>query len=137
MRPDALLESCLYAADLEAAEQFYSGVLNLESIAKEPGRHVFFRCGTGVFLVFNPAATASTPGSVGGAPIPMHGSRGPGHLAFRVEEEALPAWRARLQATGVAIESEVAWPRGGHSIYFRDPAGNSLELATASVWGLE
>ena len=35
---------------------------------------------------------------------------------------------------GVAIESEVSWPNGGHSIYIRDPAGNSLEFATPDIW---
>jgi hypothetical protein len=36
----------------------------------------------------------------------------------------------------VAIEHEATWPRGGRSFYFRDPAGNSLELATPRIWGL-
>ena len=44
--------------------------------------------------------------------------------------------RERLQQEGVAIESEVTWPGGGRSIYFRDPAGNSLEFAMAGIWGL-
>jgi catechol 2,3-dioxygenase-like lactoylglutathione lyase family enzyme len=92
---------------------------------------VFFRCGAGVFLVFHPEATA-TPGG----PTPPHGARGPGHLAFAVPEAELPAWRERLAAHAVALETEVAWPRGGRSLYFRDPAGNSVELATPAVWGL-
>ena len=28
------------------------------------------------------------------------------------------------------------WPGGGRSIYFRDPAGNCVELVTPGVWGL-
>ena len=46
-------------------------------------------------------------------------------------------WRERLSAEGIAIEKEVDWPGGGRSIYFRDPAGNSVELASARIWRLE
>ncbi|MEJ2147783.1 MAG: VOC family protein, partial [Acidobacteriota bacterium] len=52
-----VLETCLYARDLEAAEQFYAGVLGLQPFSRNPGRHVFFRCGDAVFLVFNPEVT--------------------------------------------------------------------------------
>jgi len=44
--------------------------------------------------------------------------------------------RRKLQESGVAIEQEVEWPRGGKSIYLRDPAGNLVELVTPGVWGL-
>jgi catechol 2,3-dioxygenase-like lactoylglutathione lyase family enzyme len=136
MKPEGVLESCLYADDLEAAEAFYSGVLHLDVLAKEAGRHVFFRCGGGVVLVFNADATSSQVTEVGGAKIPLHGTRGAGHLAFLVSSESLGAWRQDLRTKQIAIESEVRWPQGGTSIYFRDPAGNSIELATAVMWGL-
>jgi catechol 2,3-dioxygenase-like lactoylglutathione lyase family enzyme len=48
----------------------------------------------------------------------------------------MDAWRDHLAARGVDIEAEVQWPRGGHSLYFRDPAGNSLELASPRIWGI-
>jgi catechol 2,3-dioxygenase-like lactoylglutathione lyase family enzyme len=73
---------------------------------------------------------------VGGVPLPLHGARGPGHLAFRATEEEIDHWREHLTAQGIEIESEVAWPGGGRSIYFRDPAGNSLEFATGTLWGI-
>src|SRR5438105_1039171 len=57
VKPLNILETCVYARDLEAAERFYTTVLGLEVIARMPGRHVFFRCGRGVFLVFNPDKT--------------------------------------------------------------------------------
>lgn len=136
MQIRGVLETCLYAADLAAAERFYVDVLGLSVIAREPGRHVFFRCGDAVFLVFDPARTRSQPGAVAGAPIPVHGADGAGHVAFRVPVAELPAWRERLGRAAVAIESEVDWPQGGRSIYFRDPAGNSVELASAGIWGL-
>ena len=103
----------------------------LEIIGHEAGRHVFFRVGAaGVLLVFNPQATLQ------GGLLPAHGVRGPGHFALGVRADDLPAWRERLAACGVEVEKEVRWPRGGHSLYFRDPAGNSVELITPGVWGL-
>ena len=69
-----VLEACLYATDLDAAERFYVDVLGLKRYSAMPGRHVFFRCGTGMFLVFNPAPTSSEPSLVGGAIVPAHGA---------------------------------------------------------------
>lgn len=130
MEINAVLETCLYASDLEAAERFYRDVLGLRFLSRVEGRHVFFRCGAGVFLVFNPDATA-VPG------FPPHGAHGPGHVAFRIPASEFDVWRERLRGHAVPIEAEVDWPRGGHSIYFRDPAGNSVELASTDIWGLE
>ena len=135
--PGRILESCLYADDLAAAEAFYAGVLQLTPFARAEGRHVFFRCGPGMFLVFAPAVTASAPGAVGGVPVPAHGAHGPGHVAFAIDDAALGAWRARFDAAGVPIEAEISWPRGGRSLYVRDPAGNSVELASPRIWGLD
>lgn len=131
-----VLETCLYAADLEAAERFYAGVLGLPVFAREPGRHIFFRCGRGMVLVFDPARTAAAAGQVGGIPVPPHGATGPGHVCFRVDADDLPAWRARLAQLDVSIEAAIDWPKGGSSLYVRDPAGNSVELAPARIWGL-
>lgn len=127
-----VLESCLYANDLVAAEAFYHDVLDLAVYARVAQRHVFFRCGQGMFLVFNPQRTAIATGSV-----PTHGASGPGHVAFAIAATALPLWRQRLQAHGVTIETEIAWPGGGYSLYFRDPAGNSVELATPQTWAYD
>jgi catechol 2,3-dioxygenase-like lactoylglutathione lyase family enzyme len=134
--PSRVLESCLYADDLAAAEAFYARVIGLEPFARAEGRHVFFRCGPGVFLVFAPSVTSSAPGAVGGVPVPAHGAIGAGHVAFAIDDDALDAWRARLTAAGVPIEAEIDWPRGGRSLYVRDPAGNSVELASPRIWGL-
>lgn len=127
-----ILESCLYVDDLVAAEAFYHAVLGLAVYARVPERHVFFRCGQGMFLVFNPQRTAIATGDV-----PTHGAHGPGHVAFAIELAAMPAWRERLGAHGVPIETEITWPGGGHSLYFRDPAGNSVELATPQTWAYD
>ena len=131
-----VLEACLYAPDLRAAENFYALVLKLQVLGRVDGRHVFFRCGHGVFLIFNPQHTGTIPTLVNGKPIPLHGATGPGHVAFGVSSEAMDGWHRWLEQQAVPIEAEVHWPGGGRSLYFRDPAGNSVELATPEVWGL-
>jgi catechol 2,3-dioxygenase-like lactoylglutathione lyase family enzyme len=133
MQIQQILETCLYAPDLAAAETFYSQVLGLEPFARVASRHVFFRCGPGVFLLFNPARTVQAEGPL---PVPAHGAHGPGHVAFAVAPAEIPAWRDHLQRHGVEIEAEITWPSGGQSLYFRDPAGNSIELATRQTWQL-
>lgn len=136
MQPLRVLESCLYATDLDEAERFYSEVIGLEPYAREDGRHVFFRSSGGMVLVFNPEHTSTVRTTIVDAELPLHGTRGAGHLAFAVHESEIPAWRAHLARCGVEIESEIHWPQGGTSLYIRDPADNSIELASPSIWGL-
>lgn len=127
----AIIETALYVDDLDAAEDFYGSVLGLPVVGKEAGRHIFFRVGAaGVLLAFRAAATLQ------GDHLPPHGAAGPGHFALGIESASFDAWRDRLRGHGVLIEKEVAWPLGGRSLYFRDPAGNSVELVTPGVWGL-
>lgn len=130
-----MLETALYTDDLVAADRFYGTVLGLDRIAFVEGRHVFFRCGPGVVLIFDRQSTANVPTTVKGAKVPLHGATGAGHMALAVADADVPAWRAYLEANGIAIESEVTWPRGGRSLYVRDPAGNSVELASPLLWG--
>lgn len=128
-----VLEASLYAADLDAAEAFYGSILGLEKIVRAGNRHVFFRAGETIVLIFNPEETARPPRNPA-LPVPPHGAHGPGHLCFRVAEEALDTWRQRLEAAGIVIEADFHWPNGARSIYFRDPDGNSLEMAPARLW---
>ncbi|MCI5077622.1 VOC family protein [Oricola sp.] len=136
LRPDGILETALYVADLDAAERFYGEVIGLERIARVEGRHVFFACGKGVLLLFNPERTAEPPSNPA-MPVPTHGVTGPGHACFKAAPEAMDAWRGHLETAGVAIEADFRWPNGARSIYFRDPDGNSLEIAEPKLWGLE
>jgi catechol 2,3-dioxygenase-like lactoylglutathione lyase family enzyme len=127
---DRVLETILYVDDLDAAERFYGGALGLELDSRKEGVFAFFRVGPGMLLLFEPSAARTSRG------VPAHGAAGPGHACFAAPEAELEAWRASLATAGVAIEHEQAWPRGGRSLYFRDPAGNSLEIATPRIWGL-
>lgn len=132
LRPLAVLETCLYVDDLPAAERFYADVLGLEFYSRQDHRHVFFRCGQQMVLLFDPRVSSDAESA-----LPTHGAVGPGHVAFAVSAAEIPAWRERLQSRGVAIEKLVNWPGGGTSLYFRDPAGNSVEIATPKIWGIE
>jgi catechol 2,3-dioxygenase-like lactoylglutathione lyase family enzyme len=129
LSPRRIYETVLYAEDLAAAEAFYHEVLGLE-IAQRSRLFFTARCGDGVLLVFDPRKSSED-----GRDVPSHGARGPGHLAFAVHQDELDAWRAQLAEHGVAIEADVEWGDGTRSLYFRDPAGNSLELAPPTLWG--
>ena len=131
MQLNRVLETCLYVDDVDAAQDFYTRVLGLELESRAGERHVFFRCGNAMFLLFNPASTEQ-PGGM----VPPHGATGAGHVAFAVNTDEIAAWRERLSSEGLAIEAEVTWPGGGQSLYFRDPAGNSIELTTPAIWKL-
>jgi catechol 2,3-dioxygenase-like lactoylglutathione lyase family enzyme len=130
MKATRVLETALYVDDLERGKAFYRDVLGLAVHGEAPGRHVFLRCGDSMVLLFDPAQTGKSDGLA----LPTHGARGPGHVAWLVTAGEMDEWRDWLRTSGVAIEKEHTWPSGGRSLYFRDPAGNSLELATARVW---
>jgi len=136
MKPSAILESALYVTDLAAAEAFYADALGLEVLGKVEGRHVFFRCGSGVLLLFNAEATKIPPAPDARLKVPPHGTVGDGHLCFAASADEIGRWKARLEAKDIAIESDFEWPQGGRSIYFRDPSGNSIEFAEPRIWGL-
>lgn len=131
--PHGALEVALYVDDLPRAQHFYGTVLGLEEIAHVPGRHVFYRLGATVLLIFDPGVTRT--GSDNPAlPVPPHGATGPGHLCFAANAIEIAAWCDRLTAAGIKIEADFHWPNGARSIYFRDPAGNSLEMAEPRLW---
>lgn len=130
------LESALYADDLDAATAFWRDVMGLEPFQTVPGRHVFLRVPPSqVLLVFNPAATQQPPRPGARLPVPPHGARGPGHFCLAVAADRLDDWRNHLTAHGIPIEADFRWPNGARSIYLRDPAGNSIELADPAIWG--
>jgi len=129
MQPPAIFETVLYAEDLDAAERFYHDVLGLEVVTRSEVLRSF-RCRGGVLLVFDPRQSNAP-----NREVPSHGTSGVGHLAFGATPEELGLWREKLRAAHVPIEAEVKWPQGGCSIYFRDPAGNFIELAPPTLWG--
>ena len=132
---EGILETALYVDDLDEAEAFYGTTLGLVKITRQSDRHIFFRCGPGVLLVFNREETVK-PAPAEALPVPSHGTVGSGHACFRVAAENLDAMVQSLRAAGVSIEADFLWPNGARSIYFRDPAGNSLECAEPGLWAI-
>lgn len=131
-----ILETVMYASDLDRTEAFYRDVLGLVPFSKSADRQLFYRCGNQVLLIFNPQQTAVPPPPDATLPVPPHGALGPGHVCFRASADEIDAWRVRLESAGITIEADFLWPTGGRSIYFRDPAGNCLEFAEPRIWGL-
>ncbi len=132
--PRSVLETALYAPDLDVAAAFYRDIIGLKENSRVPGRHIFLRCETSMVLLFNPEATGESTGKL---PVPAHGATGAGHVCFRAESGEMDAWAAHLVAEGVEIEADFHWPGGARSIYVRDPAGNSVEFAEAKLWGFD
>jgi catechol 2,3-dioxygenase-like lactoylglutathione lyase family enzyme len=128
-----ILETALYVDDLEPTVAFYRDVLGFP-VLDAGARLVAMDAGQGtVLLLFKRGATVDGAWLPTGW-IPPHDGHGPVHVAFAVPREALAVWEERLRRHGVPIESRVRWTAGGESIYFRDPAGHSLELATPGTW---
>jgi catechol 2,3-dioxygenase-like lactoylglutathione lyase family enzyme len=125
MKIQKILETALYVNDIDQAEKFYTEVLNFEKIDKTPGRDLFLKCGETVLILFNPEQTKIDSGKV-----PTHGAVGPCHIAFGISDTEFPYWVDRLATHNIPIERTIDWNANMHSVYFRDPSGNSLEFAS-------
>ena len=131
---EGVLETALYVDDLARAVAFYRDVLGLRPLAGDGVRFQALDSGARrVLLLFKQGGTLE-PTTVPGGVIPPHDGTGQNHVGFAIPAAAYEAWRARLQAQGIDIESETRWERGGRSLYFRDPDGNLLELITPGIW---
>ncbi len=128
-----LLETSLYVGDLARARGFYTRLFNLTVIFEDDRMCALKLPGSGVLLLFLEGGSlrpSQTPGGV----IPPHGGTGRLHLCFAISRASLEAWERHLVAEEVALESRVVQYFGGISLYFRDPDGHSLEVATPGLW---
>lgn len=132
-RLERVIETAVYVDDLARAAAFYEDVLELPVLTADSRFRAYDVGGQSVFLVFQRGSTLEEVHLPGGT-IPPHDGHGPLHMAFGVAADDLPAWERRLTEKGVAIEARTDWPRGGKSIYFRDPDQHLLELVTRGVW---
>ena len=128
-----VLETSLYVDQLERAATFYERVFGFEKIQCDDRFCALDISGQQVLLLFA-RGKATAPVSIPGGVIPPHDGQGQLHLAFTMEAAVEDAWTQRLSDANVAIESRVEWPRGGHSLYFRDPDHNLLELVSPGCW---
>jgi catechol 2,3-dioxygenase-like lactoylglutathione lyase family enzyme len=133
---DGILETCIHVDDMERSKAFYEGVLELKPIYADKRLTAYAVADRDVLLVFKKGATGDTTFMPGGGVIPGHGGDGALHVAFAIARDELPKWEERLAAHAVTIEGAHTWSRGGRSIYFRDPDGHLLELATPGLWSV-
>jgi catechol 2,3-dioxygenase-like lactoylglutathione lyase family enzyme len=133
LSPTRILETSLYVDDLDRAASFYKNVLGLCELYADNRLVAFDVAGVSVLLLFLRGGSLTTVHLPGGS-IPPHDGAGPYHFAFAINAEELPAWEARLKAHGIDIEARTVWPRGGTSLYFRDPDRHMVELATPGLW---
>jgi catechol 2,3-dioxygenase-like lactoylglutathione lyase family enzyme len=125
-----VLETCLYHDPDEGAavERFYTEALGLRMVSRWPGGFAL-RAGPGVLLLFDRDVLAEREG-----PVSAHGTAGSGHACLLAADGEYDAWRERLAAAGIEITHEHEWERGRRSLYFNDPAGNLLEIASGDLW---
>jgi catechol 2,3-dioxygenase-like lactoylglutathione lyase family enzyme len=128
-----VLETALDCDDLAKSAAFYTSLFGTEPMLSSD-RLVAIDAGEGTVLLLFQRGLSSEPVAVPGGLVPAHDAGGPGHLAFAIDASQLLEWESRLALLRIAIESRVSWERGGVSVYFRDPDGRSIELATPGVW---
>ncbi len=130
---NGILEAALYVADLERAAKFYAELFGFERIEGDARFCAFGVAGRQVLLLFLRGGSVEGKQLPGGK-IPSHDAQGQMHIAFSMNEDEWAPWLEHLAALGIPVESEVQWPRGGRSVYFRDPDGHSIELVTPGCW---
>jgi catechol 2,3-dioxygenase-like lactoylglutathione lyase family enzyme len=124
LRTEGLDHVAITVADLERSVEFYRDVLGLESRYDELHVPMFMLAGGSGLALFPPEALPGDGGS--GAPDIRVA-----HVAFRVDREQFDRARDVLSAAGV--ETRFSDHGNVHSLYFDDPDGHKLELATYEV----
>jgi catechol 2,3-dioxygenase-like lactoylglutathione lyase family enzyme len=130
-----VLETCLYAEELDRAARFYEELFGWKPMFSDARLRAYGVSKGSVLLLFKKGATGEavvTPNGV----IPAHDGVPGGHLAFSIEPQEWEPWLRRLEGRGISVENTVRWPRGGQSLYFRDPEDNLVELATPGLWAV-
>ena len=130
---DGILETAVYVDDMAAAHAFYEGILGLTRMVAGERLYAYDAGPAQTLLVFHRGHTGEDVVTPGGT-VPGHDTRGPSHFAFRISADALDPWRRYLAEMDIEVISEVTWPAGGVSLYFKDPDGNILELACPPLW---
>ena len=130
-----LLETGIYVDDVPRSAEFYGHIFGFSQLVGDDRFCALSVAGRDVFLIFKKGGTLK-PLTMPGGVLPPHDGSGQQHFAFSIPASDLPAWEQHLEQNGVAIESRVTWPRGGRSVYFRDPDGHLVELVTPGCWAI-
>ncbi len=133
MTINGVVETAIHVEDVARSEQFYSRLFGLKKLVGDDRFCSLAVPGSAVLLLFKKDGTLNPVPTPGGM-IPPHGGSGPLHFAFKISADSLADCERELAANGIAIESRVEWPRGGVSLYFRDPDHHLVELITPGCW---
>ncbi len=122
-------ETALYVDDMGRSVDFYQRVFGFPVLTASDRLSALRVAPIQVLLIVRKGATVDPLVTPGGT-VPPHDGNGQLHVAFAVPSGQLNEWRATLEGHGVEIESEMEWPEGGQSLYFRDPDQHCIELKT-------
>ena len=130
-----VLETSLYVDHLDRSIDFYTQLFGFEKMVSDDRFCALNVRDQQVLLLFRKHGTTEPKVFPGGV-LPPHDGDGQTHLAFTIAAEDEAGWSETLHAANVPIESRVTWPRGGFSLYFRDPDGHLLELVSPGCWAI-
>ena len=133
---NGVVETALYVSDLQRSTRFYQGLFGFRTLFEDGRLRALHVAGGQVLLLFVVGGSVEPKQAPQGGTIPPHDARGRIHVAFAIAEDEREAWEARLREFGIEVESRVWGPRGGMSIYFRDPDGHLVELLTPGIWAV-
>ncbi len=124
---EGILESSLYVTDVARSARFYEKIFGFPVISDFGERGCAMKAGVHqVLLLFRKGGSRDI--------VSPHDGDGELHVAFAIAASELPSWKAWLAENGIAVEESRGWELGGHSLYFRDPDGHLVEVATPGVW---
>jgi len=124
---EGILESSLYVDDVRRSAEFYEKIFGFQVMVDFWPRGCAMKAGERqVLLLFRKGGSLDIRGP--------HDGEGRLHLAFAAGEAELAAWEIWLAENQIAVEERTTWKAGGRSVYFRDPDGHLLELATPGTW---
>jgi catechol 2,3-dioxygenase-like lactoylglutathione lyase family enzyme len=133
MNIEGVAETAIYVDNVPRSVEFYQRLFGLRRVLGDDRFCALEVPGNALFLLFEKGTRRQAIPTPGGT-IPAHGASGEIHFAFKISRESLHSCARELSELGVAIESQVEWPRGGRSLYFRDPDGHLVELITPGCW---
>lgn len=132
MKINKVVETRIYSSDMDSMKKFYIGLLGLPLVQEEKNKLIFLKAGKSMLLIFDRVGT-----NVDNDRLPSNGAQTPPasvHFAMEIEERDYQRWKEVLAKNNVAVEKEVDWKGRAKSLYFRDPAGNLVELITLGEW---
>ena len=123
-------ETALYVDDMRRSVEFYQRVFGFPVLTASDRLSALRVASFQMLLIVRKGATVNPLVTPDGT-VPPHDGSGQLHVAFAVPSGQLSEWRTTLEGHGVEIESEMEWPKGGQSLYFRDPDQHCIELKTS------